>query len=934
MIYKQLIIFCLVSATLCACKSKTDNTTAEPPASQQQAVQATEDNTPRCGDTTCKADETCTDNLCKPASEQTDTNENQQPSDDGNDSDNSDDSDDGDDSDDMSDEDKPPVQCGEKICQYKEECKDNQCKTRFEMDIYLAPVPKEGIVKNDSYDYWECQSDTCTYQADQTYTIKKGIRVREDKAYCGGEGLPLSKMKEHTCTNKGWVCASPDGCGECLTTDCHYSGCKIVSCSPGEKCAGNDCRFVNGAIENVFLCKDGNCECGKNRCGKNQICAYGDCYLAGKKRNGFADCEFEVYSNFCGSSDTPEQIIRYICPKRCLSEIPPKEEDGYSHDTIELGDCDRAHFDLWICENEEGCKCGNKICPERTACIDGRCALFTNDSFDDFTIYYDASTCAIDFLDKLTYQPKKADHYQIAELGDSNDMSYWMCDDSNECICNGQKLPAGMICHGEINGTEYIACSPEKGDHKIHRAPKNITNYICRDNRWVCANDKCVCGGKPLPRNAYCKDDVIWCGDIEKPSDITGYGCNNDQWFCRAEKCLCGSNEILNGMKCRHWNGKDYPCCGDSCLSTQTASEYECVNSEWVAKSEVDQRHCGNKLLPAGARCVGDWNENPDDTISYIESAYCGEEQLLEWGDYKCEDNTWKCALKDKLCMCNGKPLPPGARCIKNEAYCGSSSRSNWDDDGCLNNEWKDGANSDLCFGHKLKSGVQCPPYDIHDMKFTDDITMSDMESCEHVRGCLCHDKLCPPSGICTADGCIDPLTDKPFESKDDYLVSDKLRQCAKKDGCKCGDKSIEYRDYCYRDEQYISMISCVSDNKRTIGENNFATCACEGGYGCETRDHNACKPEPYIDPSQYLVRDCLSSDPAYFSDRSVDHTPMNVCMEKEGCQCIHNTCKYGEACYKGQCIPDYPCHNVSFEDNEDQIGKCRPTKEAEEDDE
>ena len=40
------------------------------------------------------------------------------------------------------------------------------------------------------------------------------------------------------------------------------------------------------------------------------------------------------------------------------------------------------------------------------------------------------------------------------------------------------------------------------------------------------------------------------------------------------------------------------------------------------------------------------------------------------------------------------------------------------------------------------------------------------MESGEHVRGCLCHDKLCPPSGVCTPQGCIDPLTDKPFEKK------------------------------------------------------------------------------------------------------------------------------------------------------------------------
>ena len=937
---KHIIVLCLIAATLCSCKSKTDNTTAEPPASQQQAVQAADDNTQNCGDTACKVSETCLDGLCKPEPEQA-AEENRPTS-----------------SKPLvpSVADKHHVQCGDKICQYKEVCKDNQCKTEFEMKVFLAPIPKSGTVKNDSYDYWECQSDTCTYQANQTYTISKGLRIREGNVYCGGEGIKLSKMKDHACTSQGWVCVSPNGCGDC-EGDCRYNACDEVTCSPGEKCDGG-CEFVNDAIDGIKLCETGNCECGENRCGKNQICAYGNCYFAGEIKNGFADCEFESYSDICGTSDTPSLLVRYICPERCPSEVPQKEEDGYFRRTFTLGVCYGIDIGLWICSKDEGCKCGDTHCLKDAACIDGKCALYTaanERAIDDFDT--DGNICATEYPDSLSYQPKVSEHYRIDELEDYPETQYWMCDDSNACICNGEKLPAGMICHGEKDGTEYIACRPDGDNYNIERAPKNIANYICKNNQFVCENDNCLCGGKPLPKNAHCKNDTPHCFGKGIPADSTGYACSVEEkkWVCTSEKCLCGGTELRPGIECLHWENDDYQCCGDHrhCFTAQTASEYECNNSKWILKAEDGQHHCKNKPLPAGAECKCNLlSSYHSSDISYREYASCGSEELFEWNDYKCENNTWKCASILKPCMCNGKPLPDGARCIKDKAYCGADSRSNWDGYSCMDGEWvdpkatpkntnppetNDKSKDVLCHGHKLAAGVICPGSletddTPHYKSFTDDITMSDMESCEHVRGCLCHDKLCPPSGICTEKGCIDPVTDKPFESKDGYLVSDKLMQCANPRGCKCGDKPIEYRDYCYQDEPYISMVSCVSDHKRTIGENNYPTCACEGGYYCAPNYQNECEPDPDIEPSQYLVRDCLKDDQAFFSDRSVSHHPLNVCMQNEGCQCIHNTCKYGEACYKGQCIPDYPCHNVNFEDNEDQIGKCRPAKKSEED--
>ena len=831
----------------------------------------------------------------------------------------------------VADEDHP--QCGDKICQYGEICsKDgNACLTRFEMDVYLAPIPKEGHVKNDSYDYWECQSQTCTYHADQVYTIPKGIRVRENDAYCGGDGIELAKMKDYVCTNRGWVCSSPNGCGEC-DGEYHWNSCEQVTCSPGEKChPGDGCEYVGG-VDHVFLCEEENCTCGNQKCGKNQICAYGNCYFAGQKRNGFAECTFDSYFEHCGTSDTPEQVIRYLCSKQCPSEIPPEKKEGYEYDTFSLNDCYSVDIGLWTCKNEEGCSCGNEICPKNVACVNGQCALYTaSENFEMSQYYFDAHTCATEYPEVLSYRPKVSDHYYIAKLERFPYMRYWACDDSNECICNGEKLPPNTICYREKDGTEYVACPPvEWESYSAQRAPKDITNYICNNNQWMCQKNKCMCGDKTLPKNAHCKDDVIYCDVYEMPSDKTGYACleTDKKWKCTAEKCLCGGMELRPGIDCVHRNNMDYQCCGRACFTQNTASEYDCIHGAWVAKQEVETRHCQNKILPAGSACRLFLVLRDENDVDFREYAECGNEDLFEWDDYRCENNRWKCALKDKPCLCHGKPLPEGSRCIDEKAYCGQNGREDWEGFVCRDGQWVDSnkkadsqiktEKSDLCFDHPLNKGVTCPDYTAFD--YFADIKMSEMESCEHVRGCLCHDKLCPPSGVCTPQGCIDPLTDNPFENKEGYLVSDKLRQCADPKGCVCGNEKIEYRDYCYLDKPYISMKSCVLNKKRTIEENNYTSIACDEG---DVNWYNDCRPDPDIDPSQYLTRDCLIDDKAFFSDYSVIHRPVNVCILEEGCSCIHNTCKQGEACYKGQCVSDYPCHDTDWYDEE--VSKCRP---------
>lgn len=1016
---KQLIRFVFAAAFLCSCNSEQNATVSEPPAHQEQAIQQASDKPTSCGGTACNGDSNRPSGQeSASAGNQPSTSENQgvitdnQPL-------NTEITEEGDaqneDADAQSKENADHQPCGEIVCQYKEICKDNQCKTAFEMNVFLAPIPKEGVVKNDSYDYWECSSETCTYISDKTYMIPKGIRVREDTGYCGGEGLPLSKMKDYACTNKGWVCVSPDGCGKC-DGECRYGECSEVTCSPGEKCRhGSGCEYASASIDNIVLCENGDCECGTQRCGKNQICAYGDCYFAGKKMNGFGDCEFTGHFSVVGTSDTPEYLVRYLCPKRCPSEMPPQNKAGYAYEQSTLQEYHGVSVGLWECQSKDGCECGDRKCPQYSSCIDGKCVLMNEEyCWDAICSGPDvASTCASDYVELLTYQPKAFELYDVEEV-EYYSYKYWSCNAPDDCVCNGEKLPPNTICHGNSDGTEYVVGISKEFGLAFNLAPASIKNYIYKNDQWVCKNELCSCGSKPLPENANCRDEKIYCfhdivpdaadgyvcNGIEKkwsctsekclcggmelpknahcsnekiycygdriPDAVDGYACSEKEkkWVCTSEKCLCGGMELRPGIRCKHeyesdyqicghdsmyakaaakhdcidskWViKKDYQCCGISCFSTQTASEYDCVDSEWVVKAEDGQRHCQNKLLPPGTVCdtTGGWD-------GYQEYAVCGEESLFDWADYRCENNHWTCALKDKPCTCNGKPLPEGSRCNNNEVCCGRYGLpvgydNRLDELSCRDDMWwinaeinpSEDANkteSGLCFGHKLNEGVHCPSYDKHQYHFATDIVMSDMESCEHVRGCLCDNRLCPPSGICTEHGCIDPLTNKPFEAKADYLVSGKFRQCANEAGCTCGNSKIEYRDYCYNDEPYISMRSCVSNNKRTIAENNYLS------YNCEYGDapwQNDCAPDSDIDPTQYIMRDCLTANPSYFSDRSVQHNPLNVCIQKEGCQCIHNTCKYGEACYKGQCIADYPCHDLEYYDEDvTSIGKCRPS--------
>jgi hypothetical protein len=115
-------------------------------------------------------------------------------------------------------------------------------------------------------------------------------------------------------------------------------------------------------------------------------------------------------------------------------------------------------------------------------------------------------------------------------------------------------------------------------------------------------------------------------------------------------------------------------------------------------------------------------------------------------------------------------------------------------------------------------------------------------------------------------------------------------------------------------------MKSCVENKKRIVMENNYTNDDCEHN---EVSWVNDCKVSSELNLSQYLIRDCLKKEAKWFGDVDVEHKWMYECITKEGCQCLQQTCQYGEVCHEGQCIADYQCHDI--DDDTIWVDNCRP---------
>ena len=857
---------------------------------------------------------------------------------------------------------KTECACADTVCHRDDYCTDGRCKTKFVYNLMLEPTRIETGEVTDNGDYWECAADSCLYHYNpelaypdshtwhyttsgkiSTVSIPKGVRVRGKLVYCHSDELSIDKLSENKCTNDGWICYDPKGCST-RYTDVHGEGYLMI-CSPGQRLLEEECVNRNPVDDNVKYCSTTNCECGQHLCGKSQYCAFGNCYYDGRIYQGFGDYTFEnvgledcsthgicrnsyindrgathIYcekSNNChckNETETPNQAI--VCKNNSFfMDTNRPEGNGYKrvrvqsesydykdNDNVEEADdintseaCHGYVYSLWKCTGSEempSCKCGDTTCPAGSFCSNGICHLNYP--------HYKRIDFDYEHLDKnpqpVILNPKpNHDDYIVKEITRSNgahdSLSTWVCAPGKNCQCDGQILPDNAHCYTVQSGKEYA----------VRNAQEQYFSYNTIGGEYynkVCTSEECLCRGQKLPENADCQIDE------------------------EGEHFACGSDRINDT--------KEYRC--------------DAKTKTWVCKDERKGCLCGGKKMLSNTHCRL--------TESGFEAEYCGDKLMLHSDKYACKDGQIVCDKPEGNCLCAGYEPIEGAMCVASETgkdfyQCGdyglagildeNGATNYWTFEGhddseyivckkylCDSDQWEcdDDDDDDLSADHNIepKADNKSKQIDI-----STDITLSPGKICNHVRGCFCNNALCPVTGKCTAQGCIDPLTSKPFEKQDGYLVSGLMKQCERQEGCPCGNETTPYREYCLDQKTHHLMFSGIQDNKRTLCENNLTP---------DVKAVDAYKNsgtdcfDPMLDPGQYIMKDCVLAighqEPSCFSDEvnyTYKHTYIGECMRKDGCTCGSSTCKQGEACMYGRCIADYQCHSLHEDLNEDALG-------------
>ena len=855
---------------------------------------------------------------------------------------------------------KTECACADTVCHRSDYCIDEHCKTRFDNHLMLEPTRIESSEVTDNGDYWECAADSCLYHYNperaypdshtwhyttkgkiNTVHIPKGVRVRGKLVFCHSDELSIDKLAENKCTNDGWICYDPKGCST-QYTDVHHEGYLMI-CSPGQRLQGEKCVNRNPVDDNVKYCSTTNCECGQHLCGKSQYCAFGNCYYDGRIYQGFGDYTFEnvsledcgthgmchnsyindrgathIYcekSNNChckNETETPNQAI--VCKNNSFfMDTNRPEGNGYERVRIQSENydyddnenvkepsdfetseaCHGYVYSLWKCTGSEGtpfCKCGDTTCPSGSFCSNGICHLNYP--------HYDSIDFDYEHLEKnpqpVILNPKpNHDDYIVKENFRPNQsresLSTWVCAPGKNCQCDGQILPDDAHCYTVQSGKEYA----------VRNAQEQYFSYKTIGGEYynkVCTSEECMCRGQKLPENADCQIDEegehFACGS-DRINDIKEYRCDakTKTWVCKDDRkgCRCGGNKMVPNTHCR--------------------------------------------LTNAG-----------------FDAEYCGEDLMLHSDKYACKDGQIVCDKPNGNCLCAGYEPIEGATCVadltgKDFYQCGSGGLSGiLDENGatnyytfeghdsteeivckkylCSDDVWECDDEDDLSANHNVEPKAE------KKRKETDistDITLSPGKICNHVRGCFCQNALCPVTGKCTAQGCIDPLTSKPFEKQDGYLVSGLMKQCERQEGCPCGNETTPYREYCLDQKTHRLMFSGIRNNKRTLCEDNLTpNVKAVDAYKNSGTD---CF-DPMLDPGQYIMKDCVLAighqEPSCFSDEVnyiYKHTYIGQCMLKDGCACGSSTCKQGEACMYGRCIADYQCHSLHEALNEDALG-------------
>lgn len=578
-------------------------------------------------------------------------------------------------------------------------------------------------------------------------------------------------LGDYRCQNDYWICDKKGGCGDAETACAYGETCF----SPVAHCFGVELREDLAK----YRCED-----------KLWTCRHSDgCRCGG---------ELVPFGTHCRDSEAYCDIVRkpnkgnYKCVGACVPQLT-------------------ASVYHWICQDFEGCPCGEGICGFGATCTDGECFCGEDDAPEAMAQYRCYSERALG-----------VSHSEIESLG------YWICNREAGCRCGDKLCTMGESCNDDGKCEMRDPDRPTYYEDFVYENEQwtcNITEG-CRCGDTLCASDRaCIEGQCTCRSDQDCVQSVCNNGRCDKAqTDMAnapkhpGYALENEAWICRNYRaCVCGGDLCSDGAECRE--GKCF-CGTDDSRSLANPATYNCKDEQWICE-HIFGCICGSSFAPSGSICRDG-------------QVYCGDTLVENGRGYHCHEVSGKTVLKcgaseqGGSCACGEHRCPPETICKDGQCYCDDNETPHLADANgyryaCRSNDFYCNQDACKCGDSDCGRGGRCKndrcvcgpddktaPKDAASYACTESIydyeCDQDFEAawrCKDEAGCACDDKRCGQNGICDADkNCRCGKSPAPTMNPEKYFCNyDSLWACNDKEGCAFSGGTCPYRHHLNRNK-------------------------------------------------------------------------------------------------------------------------------------
>lgn len=540
--------------------------------------------------------------------------------------------------------------CGDTSCEYAQSCIDDQC-----VDVSLPYDEcrgKDDAMKiSKSPDGWKCMDVTILPEGENSKT-------------------------------KVWVCDHLDGC-MCNVEPCKYAqGCVDGKCTEvalNQACDGKtvekDYKCVtaqNGITYTTrqigMICTQSECICGNSHCPKNALCRNGRClnrerepFVIPTNYKDFAllDEDYNepyAYADYEDDNRYPSQYYKKYtynfsmlkCDKssgcQCNGKLLNKgetcsmpcygdgrlDENGCWCGDVKLNDvenetCLNLNEKYYVlCNDPEGCVCGETKCPMSSYCLENQC------------------------MDPITGQPLPKSSQKLALMP--------ICTDES-CPCGNMTCKKGEFCNG-------VTCNDKVYANILHGKRYFYDERIIKvtDSRYQPGDEK-------IDWNLIQSYDMSEFNPDNLPLDeyafmpyydtFETHDCEEEEMVFVKENLSC---MLSSGCQCgEHLCPWGAGCIKGECVYSDAYKYHFCG----VGKYELQHN---NKISISGKGATISCNGT-----TIIPSEPQIDQQISksdEWiyydfkPEYECTEDGWKCSRKSG-CQCGDQRCAWGAYCIR-----------------------------------------------------------------------------------------------------------------------------------------------------------------------------------------------------------------------------------------------------------------------------